>query len=424
MHRSSASVTPPIRRVAADALYGGAHCALLLCGLIEMLENGSTLLDLERQQQAVADAIPAFVMLANDKGLVTFFNSRWCEYTGQKPLGPNGDIENAWRGFIHPEDDERVFGEWKRAIDEGREIVELRYRLRHFSGAFNWVHAFAKALRTQAGAVGQWIGVAMEIEHERQKQQELSSRYDEADRIATALQRSSLPPFLPQLADITFESFYLPAYSSMAIGGDWYDAFELPDHSVAIAIGDVGGKGLDAAVLMGKLRYSMRALVHRIVTSGTGGPAAILRSVEDALISEHPGESATAFLGIISPDRKRMRYANAGHPPPLLVTRSPGTTWIERSDTPLGWRFDLMREDHLVLLDGVARLLLYTDGLIECHRDIIDGLQKLQASDVVRDCSGNEGGLQRLVDDLCRGEAHDDVALMSLTFRHTAAIWE
>jgi serine phosphatase RsbU (regulator of sigma subunit) len=122
--------------------------------------------------------------------------------------------------------------------------------------------------------------------------------------------RASLPPSLPEIAGLQFEALYLPCADSV-IGGDWYDVLELPDGSVVIAVGDVTGHGIDAAAIMGKIRYSMRVVIMRMNELRIGSPAVVLPCIENGLLSEHPNASATTFLGIISSDRTRMQYATA-----------------------------------------------------------------------------------------------------------------
>jgi|SRR5579872_5469646 len=226
--------------------------------------------------------------------------------------------------------------------------------------------------------------------------------------------RASLPPSLPEIDGLQFEALYLPCADSF-IGGDWYDVLALPDGSVAIAVGDVTGHGLEAAAIMGKIRYSMRVMALR-ASALRGGAASVLPSVEEGLRSEHPDASATTFLGIISPDRTRMQYATAGHPPPLIVKRSGKTAWLEAGDVPLGWGSGQIRSNHVIDLTDVWRLILYTDGVIEAGRDVIKGLERLQS--VLQDptIAGAKDLLPRIVEASLVAPPHDDIAMLAVTF--------
>jgi serine phosphatase RsbU (regulator of sigma subunit) len=231
--------------------------------------------------------------------------------------------------------------------------------------------------------------------------------------------RASLPPSLPEIDGLQFEALYLPCADSV-IGGDWYDVLQLPDGSVAIAVGDVSGHGIEAAAIMGKIRYSMRVVIMRMNALHMGSPAVVLPCIEDGLRSEHPKASATTFLGIISPDRTHMQYATAGHPPPLALTTSGETLWLEGSDVPLGWGGGCPRNDHLVDLTEVSRLILYTDGVIEAGRDIVKGLEHLRTALARADICNGPDLLPRLVEASLQAPPHDDIAMLAVTFEESA----
>lgn len=227
--------------------------------------------------------------------------------------------------------------------------------------------------------------------------------------------RASFPPSLPDVEGLQFEALYLSCDGSI-IGGDWYDALALPDGSVAIALGDVTGHGAEAAMLMGKLRYSMRVVTLRAHTVESGGAASVLQSVEQGLRTEHPEASATAFLGIISPDRTHMHYATAGHPPPLVGKTSGETAWLQSGEVPLGWGNDRTRCDHVVDLTGAWGLILYTDGIIEADRDILRGLERLQKAVEDPELQRAKYLLPRVVEQSLTVPPHDDITMLAVRF--------
>ncbi len=235
---------------------------------------------------------------------------------------------------------------------------------------------------------------------------------DRERRIAHALQRTLLPQpgMLPVIAGLSFESEYRPSSREADVGGDWYDAVKLRDGSVAVSVGDVTGRGLRAAGLMGKLRQAMgMACLYET------DPARLLDSVDFALRTRGSSEIATAFLGIISPDRKTMRFAAAGHPPPLL-RRGAGVEELRSDGLPLGLR-DLDHEAAKeVSLEGADLLMLYTDGLTEATRDLAFGTSRL------RTVAGSEAILYvrsaaRFLCDACLPyESQDDTAVLTVRF--------
>ena len=237
----------------------------------------------------------------------------------------------------------------------------------------------------------------------------------EALTLISSFLRASFPPALPEVEGLEFEALYLSCGGHI-IGGDWYDAVARPDGSVAVSLGDVTGHGAEAAVLMGKLRYSMRVVTLRANALESGSPGSVLQSVEDGLRTEHPEASATAFLGIISPDRTHMHYASAGHPPPLLAKTSGETAWLESGEMPLGWGSDLLRGDHVVDLTGAWGLFLYSDGVIEAGRDIVQGLERLRKAVEHPDTRGVKDLLPRLVEQSLVAPPHDDIAMLAVTF--------
>jgi serine phosphatase RsbU (regulator of sigma subunit) len=232
--------------------------------------------------------------------------------------------------------------------------------------------------------------------------------------LITSFVRASFPPPLPEVDSLQFEAFYLSCGGSI-IGGDWYDALELPDGSVAVALGDVTGHGVEAAVLMGKIRYSMRVLALLPNPVQTGRAAWILQSVEDGLRSEHPEASATVFLGIISADRRWMQYSIAGHPPPLVVKTAGETSWLDCGETPIGWGTG-ERTDRLVNLTGVRALILYSDGVVEAGRDIVKGLARLQKAIEDPDVLNSKELLPGIIEASLDAPPHDDIAMLAVTF--------
>jgi PAS domain S-box-containing protein len=364
----------------------------------------------------VADALKVFFMMANADGVVTSFNEAWFTYTGQPHF--ETDAERRWMDYMHPSDRERVLNDWIAAVEAGERVIDMEYRLREAAtGQYRWFRARATALCDETGRIERWVGVALDVDEERRRHATLETLYDGARTVAGTMQRASLPSELPALDDVAFKALYLPSVRTMTIGGDWYDAFLLGDGSLAISIGDVQGHGVDAAVLMGKIRYSLRTIALRVGTEPSGGPASILESVEGALRSEHRDASATAFLGIISPDRASMRYASAGHPPPLLVSAGEGTAWARFGEPPLGWRFDVRRTELELPLAGVKRIILYTDGLVEAGRDIVRGMDTLQrAADELRTMR-LASVPEALVERLHATGANDDVAILAAEFR-------
>jgi PAS domain S-box-containing protein len=236
--------------------------------------------------------------------------------------------------------------------------------------------------------------------------------YDNQRTIAHVLQQSLLADDPPQDPRFATASRYLPAVKSLDVGGDWHDTFAIGDGTIGLVVGDVVGRGIEAATAMGQLRSAARAL------AGAGfGPAEVLQHLDEFVGQLPRGRFATVAYAELDLRTGRLRYASAGHPPILLM--QPGEPalllWDGRS-TPLAARLG-RRSDGIgdVTLRAGARLLLYTDGLIEQGPVAIDDALATLAADVE---SQRDAPIGALLDDLVRdGTGGDDVCLLCVDYR-------
>lgn len=239
--------------------------------------------------------------------------------------------------------------------------------------------------------------------------------YDNQRTIAHALQQSLLAGEPPEDPRFAVASCYLPAVRSLDVGGDWHDTFTVGEDTVGVVVGDVVGRGIEAATAMGQLRSASRAL------GGAGfGPAEVLERL-DRFVEQLPrGRFATVAYAELDLRAGRLRYASAGHPPPLLLVPgdAPRLLWEGRS-TPLGARLG-RRPDAVgeVVLPAGARVILYTDGLIERRESPLDDtLDALAAAADARRDGSIKTLLRELVSALVGdGERDDDVCVLCLEY--------
>jgi anti-sigma regulatory factor (Ser/Thr protein kinase)/putative methionine-R-sulfoxide reductase with GAF domain len=231
---------------------------------------------------------------------------------------------------------------------------------------------------------------------------------DREHRIAVALQRSLLPDRLPDLVGIETAARYLPSRDE--VGGDWYDVIDLPGGSIGLAIGDVAGHGLRAAALMGQLRTGLRAYAL------DGHPPADALKRLDRLLQTISGRGmATAGYAIVDPATGALRYASAGHPPPVLIRQGARAELLDaRTAPPLGsLPFAAYNEVQETLRPGDT-ILLYTDGLVERRREALTtGLERLRA--LAAAPLSAEALCQRVVEQLVPAAGgDDDIAVVAL----------
>ena len=240
--------------------------------------------------------------------------------------------------------------------------------------------------------------------------------YDEQHLVAHTLQQSLLGGAVPRDERIEIATHYLPAIESLQVGGDWHDAFTVGEDALGVVVGDVVGRGIEAASAMGQLRSATRAL------AGAGlGPGGVLEGL-NGFVSDLPGAlMATLVYAEIDLRDGAMRYASAGHPPPVVLQpgEPPVLLWDGRS-SPLGANPSQRRKpEGAIVLRAGARLVLYTDGLVERRRDPIDdGLDRL-AADARARCdqplADLPAGLVRTL--VSEDQPADDVCLLCLEYR-------
>jgi phosphoserine phosphatase RsbU/P len=194
---------------------------------------------------------------------------------------------------------------------------------------------------------------------------------------ALALQRSLIPTELPDLPGLEMGARYVPGHAS-GVGGDWYDVFTLPSGAVGIVVGDVSGHGLQAAVVMGRVRSALRS--YALVSDR---PAEALTLLDRKVVHFEAGSLTTALYAVISPDGAKIQVSLAGHLRPVLVVPGqPNTLLPAHIDPPLGTgRTNLQRHTAVVDFPPGAVLLSYTDGLIERRGELLDdGIARLMGA--------------------------------------------
>ncbi|MEU4694297.1 SpoIIE family protein phosphatase [Actinoplanes sp. NPDC023714] len=259
--------------------------------------------------------------------------------------------------------------------------------------------AFTAAEERTAAEIGRRAGLAVEN----------SRLYREQRHVAEVLQRSLLTE-LPVIPGVGLHARYVPAQDGAAVGGDWYDAFAQPDGSVMVAVGDVAGHDIEAAATMGQLRNLVRGDAY----GRDDEPGELLTELDQALYGLRVPGAATAVLARVARSWSgwSVTFANAGHPPPLLLLPDGKVqAWWVPPEPLLGLPPREPRSTSRRFVPAGSTLVLYTDGLVENRSRLLDdGVARI--SEVL---SANAAGTP---DELCEHllaaapPGNDDIALL------------
>jgi serine phosphatase RsbU (regulator of sigma subunit)/anti-sigma regulatory factor (Ser/Thr protein kinase) len=230
-------------------------------------------------------------------------------------------------------------------------------------------------------------------------------------RVAETLQRSLLPR-LPEPPGLRLAARYRPGSAETRIGGDWYDAIQLPGGRIGITIGDVVGRGVEAAARMAHLQSALRAYALESLR-----PALVLERMNSFVLDGEQGGMVTLLYGIVDADGCTMQLASAGHPPPLVLCADGTTTFAEApAGSPLGVTRFPSYEESVTTLDPWSTVLLYTDGIVEGPElPLGKGLERLRraAEGAPREPEGLCRAMLASIDERA-GSRGDDLALLAV----------
>jgi serine phosphatase RsbU (regulator of sigma subunit)/PAS domain-containing protein len=234
--------------------------------------------------------------------------------------------------------------------------------------------------------------------------------------LAGRLQHALLPlPKTPlRLAGLRVEVAYLPAQSGVQVGGDWFSAIELPDGAALFVVGDVAGHGVGAVATMAQLRFTAKGMVitGSSLTGALGRLNTLLLHSRDSSRDSHG--TATMVLARYQARGRRLEWAQAGHPPPLLLRDGEARFLGRPRGMLLGVATEPAFQEAECLLQPGDRVLLYTDGLVERPGEGLDrGLERLAEATVAHHGDGS-GSLEPLLTAMLAGERRDDVCVLDI----------
>ncbi|GAA2252308.1 SpoIIE family protein phosphatase [Streptomyces roseiscleroticus] len=323
------------------------------------------------------------------------------------------------RDHTHP-DDAVVIGRFLRTVLHHRKPASAAFRLRRRDGVTRHIRVVAEpvvdiddTLLAVRGAyqdvsAQHWTEVALAATRDQLAQTEQESA--ERNRLALQLQQAIMPVTAapPDVPGLRTAVRYRPAETENLVGGDWYDAVVLPSKQVLLSVGDVAGHGIEAATSMVVLRNALRGLA---VTGA--GPAQLLSWLNNVAHHLTNSVTATAICALYDPSSRVLRWARAGHLPPVLVREGQAATLPMLKGLLLGAVPDVSYEEAEVRLDIADTLLMYTDGLVERRdRSMEESLHHL-----VMTAATSRTSLEQRLDHLLtysRSDTDDDTCIISI----------
>jgi len=308
--------------------------------------------ELRRTEQeryiGLAEAIPQVVWTADAADEMQYFNSVWYELTG---LTEGESLGTRWLDAVHPEDRDLVRAAWLAAANGQGFAEQLEIRLRDAGGGYRWHLGHGRRMDAPHG--GGSVGTFSDISAQK-------ALFEERDEVARVLQSSLLPARLPGLEFMDAGLRHRPA--GHGIGGDFYDLFVRGDGSVVLLVGDVCGKGVEAATVTGVARHTLRAGAF------TGlGPAALLGLLNDMLLRNETTLFLSVACAVIEPEAGglSLTLASGGHLPPVLVHPDGRGEELAVPGILVGvapeWRF----VEHRVHVAAGSYVAMFTDGVVE-----------------------------------------------------------
>jgi len=243
--------------------------------------------------------------------------------------------------------------------------------------------------------------------------------------VAAEVQKRLLPPDLPKSSLATFAAFTLPART---IGGDYYDLLDLGGQRVGIAVADVSGKGIPAALLMSVVQASLRVILSRVLSGESEIPLSELARTMGRFLyqSTSPSKYATFFYAQMEDDGRKLRYVNAGHNPPYLARRAESGVEIAEltaGGAPLGLLPDARYQEAETELRSGDLLVAFTDGVPEALNDAGEEFGEERLKDLLRSAAGrpveeiSEVLTNNMREWIGSAEQHDDLTFVVVAMR-------
>jgi PAS domain S-box-containing protein len=302
-----------------------------------------------------------------------------------------------------------------RAISRGEALTNKEYVAVRKDG--QRVHLLCNAcpIRSNKGEIIGAISVFRDIKTLKLVHAALKEAYEREHKIADVLQHAVLPEVSMNMPGVGIAASYHPALSEAEVGGDFYDVFHLSHGRIAVVMGDVSGKGLDAAVHTAMAKYMLRAYVHQ-----DPRPSYVMERLNEAVCAYTPDEIfITIFYGILDPAERTLIYTGAGHDRPLHYSHTnKSITPLDVTGAAIGIMPEATYRQSAISLAAGDILLFYTDGITDArHNNMFFGTERLMKI-LTTHAGHHEGRIVKAVVSaamkFARGKLRDDAAVLAV----------
>ncbi len=231
--------------------------------------------------------------------------------------------------ITHPDDIDEDLAHVGRLLSGEISSYSMEKRYIRPDGTVVWVNLTGTLVRDPDAEPAYFVAVVEDVTDRRAAREHLARVAESEHQIALRLQQALLPDHLASTETLSVAGRYVPADTSLRVGGDWYDSILLPDGRLLLVVGDVVGHGLDAAAVMGRLRAGLAALTAR-----ESRPSALLTAFDEFARGPQGADFATVCCAVVDPTDGTLLHASAGHPPVLIVGADGSTRWLDDATSP------------------------------------------------------------------------------------------
>jgi|GEM_PF-378166 len=369
----------------------------------------------ENRLQAILAAIPSGIIVAEGlEGKLTVINRQGVELFGREPEPGLASINLAERLNLFRTDGEPMKSSEvpvNRALQQGESVRDFEMQVRQPDGRRLPLIVNAVPMLDDSGKVTGAVAVWTDITQMKEAQATMQQAYDRERNISQTLQKSLLSPVPEKVGDFRISAKYLAAREEAEVGGDFYHAARISDDRFIVVLGDVAGKGLEAAVLGSMTKYMMLGFVFE-----TPAPDQMLERLNQALSNyTTDGRFVTMFYMVLDLKTGKIQYGNAGHEPAIhMAGKTREITQLEGTGPALGVNASLRHSAAEASMEAGDLLLLYTDGISEAghpHEMLgVEGIAQLLVANASQEPSKILDTVHKTATRVSGGKLTDDAA--------------